>query len=107
MTFWRLLRSELPGINASSGTVGPSISFGCTDAATVISQDPALANAAAMALVNAVQAKGRWEECFLAIDRPRVDGALVVWGGENGTVGELPALKRARVEAERITQGIV
>ncbi|MDD1755148.1 MAG: UPF0280 family protein, partial [Methanothrix sp.] len=43
----RDLAFELPersvpiGIATSSGTVGPSISFGCADAATVISQDPA------------------------------------------------------------------
>ena len=35
-------RSSPLGICTSSGTVGPSISFGCADAATVISEDVAL-----------------------------------------------------------------
>ncbi len=97
-------RTEPLGICTSSGTVGPSISFGCADAATVISKDPALADAAATALGNAVQAEGALEECFKAIDRPGIDGALVIRGEEMAVWGELPALKRARVGAERITK---
>ncbi|VVB71983.1 Uncharacterised protein [uncultured archaeon] len=107
----RDLAFELParktplGIATSSGTVGPSISFGCADAATVISQDPALADAAATALGNAVQPGGRLEECFRAIDRPGIEGALVIRGEEMAMWGELPVLRRARVGAERITKG--
>jgi uncharacterized protein len=93
------------GIATSSGTVGPSISFGFADAATVISQDPALADAAATALGNAVQAEGSLEECFQAIDRPGIDGALVIRGEEMALWGTLPKLRRARVGAERITKG--
>lgn len=106
----RDLAFELPrrttpiGIATSSGTVGPSISFGCADAATVISQDPALADAAATALGNAVQANGPLEECFRAIDRPGIDGALVIRGEEMALWGKLPKLRRARVGAERITR---
>ncbi len=92
------------GICTSSGTVGPSISFGCADAATVISQDPALADAAATALGNAVQADNALEECFMAIDRPGIDGALVIRGEEMAMWGKLPPLHRARVGAERITR---
>jgi len=92
------------GICTSSGTVGPSISFGCADAATVISQDPALADAAATVLGNAVQADNALEECFRAIDRKGVDGALVIRGEEMAMWGKLPALKCARVGAERITR---
>lgn len=98
-------RSTPIGIATSSGTVGPSISFGCADAATVISQDPALADAAATALGNAVQAKGPLEECFRAIDRPGIEGALVIRGEEMALWGKLPKLRRARVGAERITKG--
>jgi uncharacterized protein len=98
-------RSKPLGIATSSGTVGPSISFGFADAATVISQDPALADAAATALGNAVQAEGLLEECFQAIDRPGIDGALVIRGEEMALWGTLPKLLRARVGAERITKG--
>lgn len=97
-------RTAALGICTSSGTVGPSISFGCADAATVISQDPALADAAATALGNAVQADNALEECFKAIDRPGIDGALVIRGEEMAMWGELPTLRRARVGAERITK---
>jgi hypothetical protein len=98
-------RREPLGIATSSGTVGPSISFGFADAATVISQDPALADAAATALGNAVQAQGPLEECFQAINRPGIDGALLIRGEEMALWGTLPKLRRARVGTERITKG--
>ncbi len=104
LAFEILPRAKPLGIATSSGTVGPSISFGCADAATVISQDPALADAAATALGNAVQAKGPLDECFRAIDRPGIDGALIIRGEEIALWGELPTLRRARVGAERITK---
>jgi ApbE superfamily uncharacterized protein (UPF0280 family) len=97
-------RTEPLGICTSSGTVGPSISFGCADAATVVSKDPALADTAATALGNAVQAKGALEKCFKAIYKPGIDGALVIRGDEMAMWGELPKLRRARVGAERITR---
>jgi ApbE superfamily uncharacterized protein (UPF0280 family) len=70
----------------------------------VISEDPALADAAATALGNAVQADNALEECFRAIDRPGIDGALVIRGEEMAMWGTLPTLRRARVGAERITR---
>lgn len=107
----RNLAFELParcapiGICTSSGTVGPSISFGSADAAMVISEDTALADAAATALGNAVGATGPLQECFQAIDRPRIDGALVIRGEEMALWGDIPKLRRAHVGAERITRG--
>lgn len=92
------------GICTSSGSVGPSISFGCADAAVVISEDVALADAAATALGNAVTAEGPLPECFQAIDRPGIDGALVIRGDQMALWKELPPLRRAHVGAERITK---
>lgn len=92
------------GICTSSGSVGPSISFGFADAAVVISQDVALADAAATALGNAVTAKGPLPECFQAIDQPGIDGALIIRGEKMALWKELPPLRRARVGAERITK---
>jgi hypothetical protein len=97
-------RREPLGICTSSGTVGPSISFGFADAACVISQDVALADAAATALGNAVTAKGPLQECFQAIDQPGIDGALIIRGERMALWKELPPLRRARVGAERITK---
>jgi ApbE superfamily uncharacterized protein (UPF0280 family) len=93
------------GICTSSGTVGPSISFGWADAAVVISQDVVLADAAATALGNAVTVDGPLDECFNAIDRPGVDGAMIIRGGKMALWRELPPLVRARVGADRITRG--
>jgi ApbE superfamily uncharacterized protein (UPF0280 family) len=93
------------GVCTSSGTVGPSISFGCADAALVISKDPALADAAATALGNTVLQNTPLEECFKAIDKPGIDGALVIRGEEMAMWGELPKIRRARVGTERITKG--
>ncbi|MGB5100446.1 MAG: UPF0280 family protein [Methanothrix sp.] len=92
------------GICTSSGTVGPSISFGCADAAVVISQDVALADAAATALGNAVTAKTPLQECFQAIDQPGIDGAMVIRGDKMALWKDLPPLRRALVGAERITK---
>jgi ApbE superfamily uncharacterized protein (UPF0280 family) len=97
-------RAEPLGICTSSGTVGPSISFGCADAALVISKDPALADAAATTLGNAVQPEIRLEECFRAIDKSGIDGALVIRGEEIAVWGKLPSVRKARVGEERITK---
>jgi len=97
-------RGKPLGICTSSGTVGPSISFGCADAATVISEDLALADAAATALGNAVHAAGSLKECFNAVDRPGISGALLIRGEEMALWGELPKLLRAHVSEERITR---
>lgn len=103
---FRLAARHRPlGICTSSGTVGPSISFGFADAAAVISQDVALADAAATALGNAVTAEGPLPECFQAIDRPGIDGALVIRGDRMALWKELPTMLRAHVGADRITKG--
>jgi uncharacterized protein len=92
------------GICTSSGSVGPSISFGFADAAVAISQDVALADAAATALGNAVMAEGPLQECFQAIDQRGIDGALVIRGDQMALWKDLPPLRRARVGADRITK---
>jgi ApbE superfamily uncharacterized protein (UPF0280 family) len=97
-------RDEPIGICTSSGTVGPSISFGFADAATVIADDAILADAAATALGNAVSARGSLEESFWAVDRPGIIGAIVIRGEEMALWGDVPRLRRARVGEERIAK---
>ena len=97
-------RTKPLGIATSSGTVGPSISFGFADAAVVVSKDPALADAAATALGNAVQPDDKLEDCFKAIDMPGVDGAVIIRGDQMAVWGNVPRMCRARVGAERITR---
>lgn len=98
-------RSQPVGVCTSSGTVGPSISFGFADAATVISESVAMADAAATALGNAVSESGPLEKSFSAIDLPKIDGALVIRGDRMAIWGSLPKMERARVGADRITKG--
>ncbi|MDH7597709.1 MAG: UPF0280 family protein [Methanothrix sp.] len=93
------------GVCSSSGTVGPSISFGCADVATVISRDPAIADAGATALGNAVTPDASLEGCFSAIDRNEVIAALVIRGDEMALWGDVPPIRRARVGYDLITKG--
>lgn len=97
-------RTRPLGICTSSGTVGPSISFGCADAALVISKDPALADAAATALGNAVTPGVPLDECFRAIDKPGIEGAIAIRGNEMAIWGDVPRIARARLNPERITK---
>lgn len=98
-------RTEPFGICTSSGTVGPSISFGSADAAVVVSEDGTLADAAATALGNAVGEDSPLEESFRAVAVPGIAGALVIRGEEMALFGELPPLRRARLAPGLITRG--
>jgi ApbE superfamily uncharacterized protein (UPF0280 family) len=93
------------GICTSSGTVGPSLSFGYADAAVVVSEDVSLADAAATALGNAVAGDSPLADAFYAIDRPGIVGALVIRGEEMALWGELPPLRRASFRPDLITRG--
>ncbi len=93
------------GICTSSGTVGPSISFGYADAAIVVSEDVSLADAAATALGNAVGVDSPLAEAFDVVDRPGIAGAMVIRGEEMALWGELPPLKRANLRPDLITRG--
>ena len=100
-------RTKTLGICTSSGTVGPSLSFGCADAALIVSEDPTLADAAATALGNAVSSDssgGSLEDCFEVIDKPGIDGALVIRGEGMALWGKLPPIRKAHVGLERITR---
>ncbi|GAB4273645.1 MAG: UPF0280 family protein [Deferrisomatales bacterium] len=69
------------GVCTSSGTVGPSLSFGRADAAVVLAGDPALADAAATALGNRIHSPGDLEPAVeWALSIPGVRGAVAVLG---------------------------
>ena len=93
------------GICTSSGTVGPSISFGSADAAVVVSGDVSLADAGATALGNAVGSASPLADSFRAVEVPGVAGALVIRGEEMALFGDLPPLRRARLAPGLITRG--
>jgi len=104
------LAFELPcrntplGICTSSGTVGPSMSFGFADAALAISKDISLADAAATALGNAVSESGNLGNCFDILDETGIEGALVIRGEEMALWGALPKIKRATLNPDLITR---
>lgn len=78
------------GVCTSSAKVGPSISFGKTDAATVIAKSTALADAAATSLGNRVRNISDLQpalEAILAIEG--VKGAAVILGDTLGACGEM------------------
>ncbi|NLX47479.1 MAG: UPF0280 family protein [Euryarchaeota archaeon] len=97
----------LLGICTSSGTVGPSISLGRADLATVISEDVALADACATRLGNLIT-----EDDVTLMDRSirevlsieGVRGALVMIDGKLGMGGNVPRLVRCDVPEDLITK---
>ncbi|MCL6611384.1 MAG: UPF0280 family protein [Peptococcaceae bacterium] len=69
------------GICTSSGTVGHSLSFGCADAAVIVSPSAPLADAAATATGNMVRSGDDLEEAVeFAASIPGVTGAVVILG---------------------------
>lgn len=78
------------GICTSSGTVGYSLSFGKADAATVVSKDAALADAAATRLANLVSAPADVAEALEAASRfPGIEGVLIIIKDKIGIRGNL------------------
>jgi len=94
-------------ICTSSGTVGPSISFGIADAAVVLAEDAALADACATRLGNEVQTSEEEGmlyalEAILRIEG--VDGALVIVGDKVAMQGRLPQLVKVKLSPGSISR---
>jgi ApbE superfamily uncharacterized protein (UPF0280 family) len=99
-------RDRILGICTSSGTVGPSISFGNADAALIVSDDVALADAAATALGNRITDEKSLATAFDFLKKvPAVTGAIGIIGDKMATYGKLPKIVRARVDYDKITKG--
>jgi ApbE superfamily uncharacterized protein (UPF0280 family) len=85
------------GVCTSSGTVGPSISLGRADAATVFAKDVALADACATALGNLVVDEDE-ETLGEAVQRigsfPGVDGCVAMIGSHMAMRGNVPEMVR-------------
>jgi uncharacterized protein len=78
------------GICTSSGTIGPSLSFGKADAVTVVSRDAALADAAATALGNLVKTPRDINKALkLAPTIRLIEGALIIFRDKIGIWGNL------------------
>ncbi|MDD1705778.1 MAG: UPF0280 family protein [Methanoregulaceae archaeon] len=97
-------RDGIFGICTSSATVGPSISFGVADSVTVISRNPALADAWATAVCNRVRTgdTSAVDEALLG----GCDGICVIIGDWHYRKGSLPRVVKARVRHDLITGGL-
>ena len=93
--------AEFPiGVATSSGRFSHALSFGDAEAAVVFSKNATLADAAATAVANEV--KGEMKEGVQAgINKALlikgVEGAMIVYKGEVGTVGKIPQIIRVKI----------
>jgi len=78
------------GVCTSSGTVGPSLSFGRADAVTVISPSAAVADAAATRIGNQMKKPGDINRALaVAPEIEGVLGAVIIMGDRVGAWGEV------------------
>jgi len=91
------------GVCTSSGTVGPSLSFGRADAVCILSPSAALADAAATAVGNLVRSPSDLER---GLEKARtiegVSGAVIIVGEKLGAWGEV---ELTEVESHDFRQG--
>jgi ApbE superfamily uncharacterized protein (UPF0280 family) len=90
-----LKKEEMPvGVCTSSATVGPSLSFGKTDACCVKAKSTALADAAASAVGNLVQSS---QDIRMALDRGMkidgVSGIVIIIGDHLGAIGDIELVR--------------
>jgi len=100
--------NDILGICTSSGTVGPSVSFGIADAAIIFSKNVSLSDAAATALGNALKEAGaeNVKKALLVVsDVDGIDGAVLIQGSDIGFIGKVPQLVKANVDYDIITKG--
>jgi len=93
----------------SSATVGPSLSFGEADAATIVANSGALADVAATAVCN--ETRGEPKQAIKAgLERaraiPNLTAALIIHGSYVGTWGDLPKLVIADKLSEELMKRI-
>ncbi len=78
------------GICTSTAAFGHSLSMGCADAATVVSKDVLLADAAATAMGNRIQGAADLRSAVeWAVSIPGIDGALAILGDGMAAIGEI------------------
>jgi hypothetical protein len=91
----RVSRSEQGlGVCTSSGTVGPSLSFGRADAVCIVAPSASLADAAATAVGNIVKTPG---DISAGLETARsvigVKGVVIIMGEKMGAWGEVDLVK--------------
>ena len=82
------------GICTSSGTVGPSLSFGTADAVTIRAASAALADAAASAVGNAVNTKEHIQRALeIGKKISAIDGIVIIKDDKLGVWGNIELIK--------------
>jgi len=91
----RIKKAKRPyGVATSSGTVGPSLSFGRADAVSVISHDAALADAAVTAIANRIAEPGDLEPALAwGATLEGVEGIVAIMGGSLAAWGNVELVK--------------
>lgn len=99
-------RNQIFGICTSSGTVGPSLSLGISDATIVIADNPILADAKATAIGNKIQSnnKKELEKVIKNIDKDEIEGIMIIIDDKIGYTGLLPELIEVNVDYNLITK---
>jgi ApbE superfamily uncharacterized protein (UPF0280 family) len=94
------------GLCTSSGTVGPSVSLGNADAATVFAKSAAVADAFATALGNSIRTDDEddLESAVKDFKMDWVEGIMVVTHSRIATRGRLPEIVRSKVDYDLITK---
>ncbi|MBN2001525.1 UPF0280 family protein [candidate division KSB1 bacterium] len=92
----KVTKEETPiGICTSSGTVGHSLSFGCSDACCVKSKSVALADAAATAIANSIKPNMDLKNALnMGMKIEGVRGIVIIAGGQMGVTGDIELVKR-------------
>ncbi|WP_202319487.1 UPF0280 family protein [Archaeoglobus neptunius] len=101
---------EYLAVCTSSGKIGHSVSFGYADAATVIAENPSVADALATALGNEIGDFGREElenvvSRFYSKHSDHVEGIIVIKDEIMALAGDLPEIVTARSSEDLITKG--
>jgi ApbE superfamily uncharacterized protein (UPF0280 family) len=91
----RLHPSHMPaGICTSSGTVGPSMSFGKADAVTVVSSSTPLSDAAATSIGNDIRDENDIDVGLKKAEAiPGLKGVIVLVGEKMGVWGDIELVK--------------
>ncbi|HMK37616.1 MAG TPA: UPF0280 family protein [Desulfomonilaceae bacterium] len=98
----RIPATPIPvGVCTSSATVGPSLSLGNADAATIVARDVIFADAMATALGNRIRIPSDLKSAVeWAVTVPGVDGALGVLGDKIAVCGEIDLVPLAEGSIE-------
>jgi len=98
---------DIIGICTSSGTIGHSFSFGCPDAATVISKNVLLADAAATVLGNSIKKKEK-NQVKKALEFQMdndIEAMMVIVDDILGMNGKVPLIVKSDVDVGCISKG--